>query len=164
MKTQKRLEQLLDQKDERIEELETELQKLTDESESDWKWARRKTLKGNPDNLPVPRLEMRWHQESDDGYLQRYDYALIYRHTLGHLVAVPLGQTKTQGGNGKPPIYNGKLHTPFRDGVHICNDSLQLGIPAFCIVDGKIARVFLKDGVCDQEAYVPNQLHRSLHP
>jgi hypothetical protein len=26
----------------------------------------------------------------------------------------------------------------------------------FCIIGDKIARVFLKDGVCDQEAYVPN--------
>jgi len=155
MKTLKRLEQMLDQKDERIEELETELQKLTDESERTWEWARHRTLKTNPDNLPVPRLEMRWHQETEDGYLQRYDYSLIYRHTLGHLVMIPLGQTRTQGGKGPPPIYNGQLYTPFRDGVHICNDSQQLGIPAFCIIGDKIARVFLKDDVCAQEPYAP---------
>lgn len=57
MKAQKRLEQLLDDKDERIEALEIELQELKDEEESNWEWARHKTLKKNLDNLPVPRLE-----------------------------------------------------------------------------------------------------------
>lgn len=155
MKAIERLAEQLDEKDQRIEELEEELQKLKDESEWDWKWARHKTLKENQDNLPVPRLEMRWHKESDDGYLTRWDYKLIYRHTLGHLVAVPIGQTKSQGGNGTPPIYNGEISTPFRDGVHICQDSGHLGIPAFCVVGNKIARLMMKDGKCAQEDYTP---------
>lgn len=156
MKIQERLEEQLNLKDERIEELEKELQELKDESEWDWKWSRHKTLKQNLENLPVPRLEMRWHKESEDGYLQRWDYWLIYRHTLNHLVAVPLGQTKTQGGNGQPPIYEGKIRTPFRDGVHICNDTGHLGIPAFGIVEDKIVRLAMKDGKCWQEDFNPN--------
>jgi hypothetical protein len=164
MNATERLEKQLDEKDERIEALETELQELKDESESDWKWARHKTLKENPDNLPVPRLEMRWHKESDDGYLTRWDYNLIYRHLLGHLVAVPLGQTKSQGGNGTPPIHNGEIRTPFRDGVHICTDTEHLGIPAFCIVEGTIVRLMMKDGKCAQEAYVPNEKLRQDAP
>src|SRR5688572_2833550 len=118
MKALERLEKLLDEKDEKIEELEHELQELQNEEENDWAWARHKTLKENPNDLPVPRLEIRWHQLSEDGYLSRWDYTLIYRHLLGHLIALPLGQTGRQGGNGELPVRNGEILTPFRDGVH----------------------------------------------
>lgn len=157
MTTLERLEQQLDLKDARIDELETELQELKDEAASEWKWARHKKLKDNPDNLPVPRLEIRWHNESDDGYLTRWDYTLIYRHLLGHLIAVPLSQTRITGGNGSPPIHNGRIQTPFRDGVHICHDTHHLGIPAFGIVGDKIVRLTMKDEKCEQEEYIPEQ-------
>lgn len=157
MKAIERLEQLLDEKSERIEELESELQELKDDSEADWKWARHTTLKENPENLPVPRLEIRWQKLSEDGYLSQWDYALIYKHTLGNLVRIPLGQTKTQGGNGKPPIHLGEIRTPFRDGVHICQDSEQLKLPAFAICENTIAMLGMKGGKCTQEHYAPKQ-------
>jgi hypothetical protein len=156
MKAIERLEAQLDEKDARIEELEKELQEIRDDEDANWEWSRHSTLKINPDNLPVPRLEMRWHKESEDGYLTCWDYRLIYRHLLGHLIAVPLGQTKSQGGNGAPPIRNGQIDTPFRDGVHISTDTGHLGIPAFCIVEDKIVRLFMRDGKCAQEPYLPN--------
>lgn len=156
MTATERLEQQLDEKDARIAGLEEELRQLTNDEEANWEWARHKTLKENPDNLPVPRLEMRWHKESEDGYLTRWDYRLIYKHTLGHLVAVPLGQTKSQGGHGEPPIHNGVIRTPFRDGVHICEDAGHMNLPAFGICEGLIVRLMMKNGQCAQEAYVPN--------
>lgn len=131
-----------------------ERQALKDDEEKDWEWSRHKSLKENPDNLPVPRLEMRWEQLSDDGYIQRWSYCLIYRHTLGHLIAVPLGETRTQGGRGEPPIHAGKLQTPFRDGVHICNDTMQLGIPAFGICASVIVKLWMQDGKCAQEPWL----------
>jgi hypothetical protein len=153
MNATERLEALLDEKDEQIEELEKQLQELQDASERDWEWARHKTLKENPDNLPVPRLEIRWFKVSDDGYLQRWDYNLIYKHVCGHLVSIPLGQTNTQGGNGEPPIYNGEIRTPFRDGVHICNEAEQFNMPAFAICDGQIAKLSMLNGKCHQVPY-----------
>lgn len=148
-----RLEELLDEKDSRIEELEKELSDITDREEANWEWARHSTRKEDTDNLPVPRLEMRWVKESDDGYLQRWDYALVYRHTLDHLVVVPLGQTRIQGNRSEPPVWGTTLQTPLRDGVHICNDTMHLGIPAFGICDGKVWRLWMQDGKCAQEPY-----------
>jgi hypothetical protein len=156
MKAIERLEELLDEKDSRINDLERELREATDRQEADWEWARHSTRKMDADNLPVPRLEMRWVQESEDGYMQRWDYALVYRHTLDHLVVVPLGQTRTQGGRGEPPIYGERLQTPFRDGVHICRDTEHLGIPAFGICDGKVWRLWMQDGKCEQELLPAN--------
>lgn len=150
-----RLEELLDQKDARIEELEEELQDLQNVAETDWEWTRPRTLKDNPENLPVPRLEMRWHKESDDGCKTRWDYWLIYRHTIGHLVGVPLGRTRVSGTVSIRPIWpNGTFDLPFRDGVHICEDTGHLGIPAFGIAGHTIVRLMLKDGKVAQEPYV----------
>lgn len=155
MKALERLEKLLDEKDARIEELEGEIQEQADaREERDWEWTRHAILKDNPENLPVPRLEIRWEAESEDGYLQRWDYSLIYRHLLGHLVRIPMGQTKTQGST-KPPIFNGALMMPYRDGAHICHDSMMLGLPAFAVADGRIEKLSTVDGKNHQEPYAP---------
>jgi hypothetical protein len=154
-KTLERLEQLLDEKDSKIEELQRELDELKDEEDKNWGWARHRTLKENPEGLPVPRLEIRWHKLSDDGYLARWDYALIYKHFLGHILFIPLGQTSIQGGRGEPPIYNGdEIQLPFRDGPHICHDAMHLNIPAFAICEGRIWILSMdEDGTCRQTPF-----------
>jgi hypothetical protein len=142
MKATERLEELLDQKDARIEELETELQEANEKLEANWDWCRHTKLEANPDNLPVPRLEIRWSKVTEDGYEQYWDYRLIYRHLLGHLIAVPLGGTKTSGGNCDSLKWpNGTLHLPFRDGAHISHDTGHLGIPAFAIAGEEIRKL-----------------------
>lgn len=151
MKTTQRLKELLDQKDARIEELETELEEKERNADSaKWEWARHRTLKDDG-GLPVPRLEIRYVSLSEDDYQGAWEYGLIYRHTLGDIVYVPLGYTTTQGGRNVEPVGT-PMYTPFREGVRIVNDAKQLNLPAFAIRESRIVRVFLNDaGHCDQE-------------
>jgi len=139
----KRLEELLDIKDNKIEELESELNKYKIEEENDidrenWKWTIHKNLseKENMD-LPIPRLELKYNNLTDDCYNSEWEYYLVYKHLLGDIICVPLGYTKVSGGN-KAPIYDGKINLLFRDGAHIKNEAKQLNIPAYVICEGKI--------------------------
>lgn len=152
MKTTERLEELLDQKDALISELESELEEKKREDDSErYLWARPRTLK-DAAGLPVPRLQIRYVSLSDDGYHGAWEYGMIYRHTLAHIVYIPLGYTTTQGnGHGVEPVGT-PMYTPFREGVHIVNDAKQLNLPAFVIRESRIVRVFLNEnGHCDQE-------------
>jgi hypothetical protein len=115
----------LDEANERIAELEYEIAELqervpwTDHSEVP------------PDELPVPRLEMLWEKGSfPNGHNYRCTYRLIYKHLLGHWIAVPLGSTRVSGGRD-PDQYDAKLQIPFRDGAHIRSDAKHLNLPAF---------------------------------
>ena len=154
MKALQRLEELLDERDARIEELCNELEELKESEKADWKWVRHRTLKSNPDKLPVPRLEIRAHNDSGDWYNWRWEYSLIYKHLLGHLVLVPLGSTTCNGGRGKPPMWeNGNINTPFRDGVHIAHDAKALNLPAFAICDGRIRKLWMGEKTIEQEDY-----------
>lgn len=122
-----RLEELLNERDERIAELEAEAEakKLVE----DWAWVRH-TQPAETD-LPVPRLEMRWTQRDQWNWVARY--GLVYRHFLGHLVHVPFGETTRNGSGARSPITEGKVDTPFRDGAHIACDAARLKLPAFAI-------------------------------
>lgn len=151
MKTIKRLEELLDKKDAELDQLADELEKTRDYRERDWEWCRHRIIEGKQ-KLPVPRLEMRCEQDiPGEWHNITWQYFLVYKHTLGHIAAVPMGQTTSQGSRGQAPIYNGVIHTPFRDGVHICMDAEQLKLPAFAICDGKTWKLSLVDGKCHQE-------------
>ena len=59
-----RLENLLDEKDRRIEELEERVRALTDESERIWDWARHQLMEDDS-TLPMPRLEIRCRNLGD---------------------------------------------------------------------------------------------------
>lgn len=146
-----RLEQQLDERDSRIEELERELEQRDEDNNSDrWKWTRQS--KPEESDLPVPRLEIRCVNYTDepDWYNYSWEYLLIYRHLLGHLVGVPLGNT-TCSGNGAP-VFNGQIHLPFRDGAHIAHDSVTLSLPAFAICEDRIETVSMEDGKIKQAA------------
>jgi len=150
-----RLEELLEEKDARIVELENEREYLNEKNHSDrWKWTRHSTPEEG--NLPVPRLEIRCVNESTrpEWYNYSWIYSLVYRHLLGHLVGVPLGSTSCSGGKG-PPIFDGMINLPFRDGVHIAHDSTTLNLPAFAIVEGRIESIEMVDGKIKQTSLTP---------
>lgn len=146
--------ELLGIKDDRISELESELEKIREEEEREhWRWALPREIK-NGEKLPVPRLEIRCVQDDPPSWCNfRWQYALIYKHLLGHFVAIPLGETRTSSSGNRPPIREERIDTPFREGVHICNDSETLKLPAFALCNGRIVRVSMKDGKCHQEAF-----------
>jgi hypothetical protein len=131
-----RLEELLEQKDREIEELQERVYKAEDQAERNWQWTKHFEIKED-ESLPVPRLEMRWREiESHDGFNWEACYNLVYRHFLGHVIAVPMGHTRI--GGERNPIQNGKVDLPFRDGAHIQNDMAQLKLPGFAIFNKTI--------------------------
>lgn len=151
MKAHERLEELLNLKDAEIETLREELEKAENYREGHWDWCRHREIK-EPQTLPVPRLEMRCIQDEPGSWFNiTWEYFLIYRHTLDHIAAVPMGQTTCNGSRDQAPIFNGVVHTPFRDGVHICNDAEHLKLPAFALCDGRTWMLSMKGGKCHQE-------------
>ncbi|MGK3995028.1 hypothetical protein [Sorangium sp. So ce1024] len=138
-----RLESLLNNKDEEIEGLESKIEDL------EWKlrvaeggWTAHEKLEAEQ-SLPVPRLELVYVPLGErKGYeWSRYEvlYRLVYRHLLGHAMAVPFSRTEISGGSGDgPPIRKGKLDLPFRDGAHICNDMGQLKLPGFAVCGERV--------------------------
>lgn len=144
--TESRLRELLQLKDDRISELESDAEEIREaEEREEWRWSLPRKVT-NDERLAVPRLEIRCVPVSDNWYNFRWDYALIYKHLLGHLVAVPFGSTTCNSSAGRPPVRDGKIHTPFRDGVHIAQDSLTLRLPAFALCDGIIELIEMVDG------------------
>lgn len=136
-----RLEQLLDERDERIEKLERELEHAKQEIEFDASWClhveHEEGGEPNPD-LPVPRLEIRWALESTETIAT---YSLVYRHLVGTVVTVPLGRTKTSGALNDV-MSGGNIRIPFRDGAHIANEMRQLGLPGFAIAGSHVRQIF----------------------
>ena len=130
-----RLAQELEEAEERIGELEREVERLQDHLP----WTQHEEIEATPD-MPVPRLEMVWEEgKFPRDYQYRCAYRLVYRHLLGHLVAVPLGETMV--GSTKPPDHFGEIDTPFRDGAHIKSDARQLGLPAYVRWGDKVERI-----------------------
>jgi hypothetical protein len=153
MKSEKRLEELLDKKDEEIEKLkeqieEFEMQRDSAERSDEWRWTYHTVLKKDDVNLPVPRLEMRWVLQDEQGYNKICWYYLVYKHLVDDIIKVPLGSTRVNGGGGSP-FYDGrhptnptpKLDVPFRDGAHIANEARQLRLPAFVIWEDKVQEI-----------------------
>jgi len=99
--------------------------------------------------LPAPRLELRWHRQNDQEWQWIVDYNLVLllapydiRHTKKnefsgkcHEKQVRLGRTKV--GTEKTPDKYGRIETPFRDGVHIMHDAIQLRLPLYAVWDDK---------------------------
>lgn len=137
MDTIKRLEELLDQKDARIEALESEIEKLENqlrEAESGWCLH---TKLDRKQELPVPRLEIVYRPLGErEGYeWSSYEtvYRMVYRHLVGDIMSVPLGRTEICGHGSGPPLRDGRLRLPFRDGAHICSDMAHLRLPGFAV-------------------------------
>lgn len=133
-----RLEAMLNERDEELAELRAEKQAREDEEHFGWT----RHLKPPESDLPVPRLELRWTAIGEPGWTWLARYCLVYRHFLGHLVAVPLGETRRGGADGRAPIdRDGRVETPFRDGAHLACDAATLGLPAFAVYGDTATRI-----------------------
>lgn len=120
------LDQILDEKNEKIRTLEDKIERM--EYRDEWHWRQFRTLSDDENlGLPIPRLEIRHRKVSP--YTTFVDYGIVYRHLLGEIMFVPLSCTKTSG-------YTEPLQTPFRDGAHILNDMFELNLRGF-VVEGK---------------------------
>lgn len=104
-----RLNDELNQAEQKIEELQEKIEKLS--RNQDWRATFILTKEENLD-LPIPRLEIR-HIQSGPNEVQA-KYGMVYKHLLGDIIHVPLGQTKC--GSIR---YLENLDLPFRDGVHL---------------------------------------------
>lgn len=132
-----RLEELLNERDNQVQELTERIEAFEEQRKDDqWRWARHEEVKD--DDLPTPRLEIRC--DVLDPYHQSWTYAMVYKHLLGHNIRVPLGHTEMNGsftrGNSDLTWY-----MPFRDGAHIKNDMKQLNLPAYVIIDGEVQQI-----------------------
>jgi hypothetical protein len=134
-KIEESLQSVIDLKQERIEELERENERLARELEGSLDgWRVAETIEGGPD-LPTPRLELAYKPLR--GWT---DYKVVYRlvtkHLLGHMVAHPMGYTKVGGGGlGREPQI--PVDLPFRDGAHARYDSAMMGIPLYTVIPGQ---------------------------
>ena len=132
-----RLEDLLNQAEEKIEVLEQEKKKQR--YLEDWGWMRTTTSE-EKESLPVPRLEIRWTKL--DGYITQASYNLVTRHFLGHVVRYPLGMTRCCGYHAvESLVHEGDVPTPLRDGAHILHDMAHLNLPGFAIYEGKVTKL-----------------------
>lgn len=142
MTAQKHLLKLLDSKDKEIEELTTRINDLESKiNHLRGGWTLHVTLP-KKQKLPVPRLELVYEQLY--GWSEyAVNYHLVYRHLLGHCVAVPLGRTTIHGSHESTPIRvqrNGQRFPdmPFREGAHFREDMKTLKLPGFLICDGEV--------------------------
>ena len=122
------------QMQERIWELENELEELRDTSKRDQLWTTHLIDKeANTGGLPVPRLELVWEKmrQPEDGYAWYCRYDLVKNHLVGEINRIPLGGTRASGYHDG---MNGTVGTPFRDGAHILFDAIELRLPAYAIL------------------------------
>ena len=116
---------------------------------------------GMNSKLPCPRLEFRWAKNGDSWTDRRCTYSLVIAlepyDIRGNLpddtpnpesseMSVKLGETKCTGGKDLPPIHDGIVDTPFRDGVHAQWDCRALGghIPIVAVCDDYFSVIALK--------------------
>ena len=133
-----RLEELLNERDSTIDDLRRRVEEM-EEQKNDlaWRWARHEIVSDDL-ALPVPRLEIRC--DSPGEYSHSCLYSMVYRHLLGHIIRVPLGQTVMNGSYARG-VTDLAWHMPYREGAHIKSDAVQFGLPAFVVMDGKIQEI-----------------------
>ncbi len=94
-------------------------------------------------DLPLPRLQLTWKQESGLKWNCSYDLLIPVDENDGRnknntgCIKVNLGQTEVTGSSPLRTEKDGKryLNTPFRDGAHAVWDSSSLCIPAFIVYE-----------------------------
>ena len=134
-----RLQELLDLKDEELAKLQKQLSAAVDKFEGyemwvSLAWMVHEDIK-DKGLLPVPRFEMKVEVEAG-GFRMKWTERLVYRHFLGHAVAIPFNQTVVgcsqwafeRDGGGLQYLVN---HLPYRDGPHFKHDALTFGYPAY---------------------------------
>lgn len=103
--TEERLQELLDQKDERIEELEGKVSELEDELERDHAWTRHRYLDEDPyPGFSIPRIMV---IHSDDA--GETDCILFMKTYWGKVWAMPLAGSRTMGTPHSPLDKDGKF-------------------------------------------------------
>ena len=110
------------------------------------------------DQLPAPRLELRWRDKLVAG--EAYcDYNIVLpltKHDIrndgdeahGPELRFRIAYTRT---TNKRLEYDGVIEVPYRDGSHILWDSRALGVPAYIVLDNMAQRL-LEFTVRKQEA------------
>ena len=143
MTAEERLQELLDQKDEELEKLQSKVWKLEEQAERDHLWTQHLSDEtADEGGLPVPRLEIVWHDRGSKhrGYRWLIRYDLVKYHLVGEINRIPMGST--QSDSTRPPITpDGEVDLPFRDGAHIKFDALELGLPAFAIYGDSVTEL-----------------------
>jgi len=133
MSALEKLSDIIDLKDEKISELEEEIEKL--------KWWANKNNYFRPsvicldEALPAPRLEIKLIIHSD--FEHEWQYALIYHHLSGKIMSIPMGQTFSRGGHKHDKyetVEQVMSASPFRLCGDIRHDSEQFNFPAYAIV------------------------------
>lgn len=136
-KTVVRLNEILDIRDQRIEELEESERLLNERLDGSYTaWRVPRIVDDEHPGLPLPRMEVAWTPSAEEGW-SRYEceYRIVHRHFLGHVMVTPFGLTRTQSGGGKAPWdYPGELNLPFRDGCHMHHDAAHLALPLYAIL------------------------------
>lgn len=133
------LENILVERDRSIQELRKtvdSLEALLEKSKVAWCLPR--VGQDNPD-LPIPRLEMEWVDEtispSPPWTCYTVEYRLVQRCLSDRVLFSPLGITRVRGGTQDCPwsLDNGKVDLPFGDGPSACFDSGHLNLPLYLI-------------------------------
>lgn len=131
--TIQRLNSQVNIKDEKIEDLENELNELKSYKERGWQYHKFiKKKKNIRKNLPTPRIEMNF---KTDGHNMKWEYGFVFNpfwETTGDLIYIPISRTT---GTGRIHIdtENDSDFLPFRDGLHIKHDSLVFNLPIYFI-------------------------------
>lgn len=144
MKLEERLNEIIEEKDDKIQELENRIEELETQADIErLKWQMHFAFKneGIFKGLPYPRLEMRLNRLSKDNwYSIEWLYGIVYKHDSQTendiLYFVPLGQTTSSGGDSTFESWvedDGSLLLPLRDGRHIYTASLTFNIPAYIV-------------------------------
>ncbi|KAF6630537.1 hypothetical protein H6F38_13985 [Paenibacillus sp. EKM208P] len=96
------------------------------------------------DEFFLPRLQIKCVNISSDYRITEWKYELVYKHFDNDIAYVSLGSTKRETGRTEIPLNeDGTLDLPFRDGVHIKHDAIQLNLPAFAICGDIIQKIDL---------------------
>lgn len=88
--------------------------------------------------MPCPRLELRWVKDGDSWRTCTCVYSLVIpldkldiRSTdhpdKSRELVLEMSRTNVASGDDSPPIYDGKVDTPYRDGAHAQWDCEALG-------------------------------------
>lgn len=138
------LTRLLDERDERIAELETQVDTLNGRLDrTNWAWAIPRRVEARP-SLPIPRLEIELLDVSE--YEWVWEYRLVYEHFVDGQIVVPFGKTTGRGSVGPLRSADKPIELPLRDGAHILHDAEEMRLPAFIIHGERVDRLPYADG------------------
>jgi hypothetical protein len=148
MKLEERLNDIISEKDDKIEELERTIADLVEQQDlTRLKWQMHSAFQNDDfyKLMPYPRLEMRFNRLSkDDWYSIEWVYGLVYKHSTDvnndTLIFVPMSRTESSGGDTTFDnwVDSTGIRLPYRDGLHIYAESVILDLPAYIVCREKL--------------------------